>query len=277
MTDLGQDDADQLLRRAAAFTDVDAGARWELVAELHRRTDRAAFEAACRFAVADGTADRVLGLDVLGQIGHLADRPFLEETLPILTAACADDRPDVLAAAATAIGHVGDPRALPAIRRHAGHAGEDVRLAVAIALPHVAGDPPDARAVAALILLSADADAEVRDWATFGLGSQLEVDDEPVRDALAARLTDEDSDTAGEALVGLARRGDPRTLAPLLAWLADDPGNLIVEAAAELGASEALPLLLRLKDTGWQQRDPLPAVLDTAIQACGADPERRSP
>ncbi|GAB3848359.1 HEAT repeat domain-containing protein [Dactylosporangium cerinum] len=259
---------DELLHRASALADTDAEARWEIVVELHRRTDREAFEAACRFARAVGTADRVLGLDILGQIGFAADRPFLEETLPVLIAAGTDDRPDVIAAAVTALGHVGDHRGLPAVLGHARHVSDEVRYAVAVALPAVAGDPPDPRAVAGLIRLSADADPEVRDWATFGLGSQLDADGEDVRDALAARLTDEDGDAAGEALLGLARRGDPRTLAPLLAWLDDDPGNLVVEAAGALGASEALPALLRLKESGWQLRDPLPSVLDTAIEAC---------
>jgi len=274
MTGDGNDDLDGLLRRAAGLADSDAEARWKVVAELHRRTDRAAFASAARLAGTGTTAERVLGLDVLGQLGYPADRPLLEETLPVLTAACADDRPEVLAAAVTALGHVGDHRAVPAIVPHAGHVSDEVRHAVAVALPAVAGDPPDARVVAALILLSADADPEVRDWATFGLGSQLDVDGEQVRDALAARLADEDGDAAGEALVGLARRGDPRTLAPLLAWLDDDPGTLVVEAAAALGSSEALPALRRLKDSGWQQHAPLPDVLDAAIQACSADPPR---
>ncbi len=262
-------DLDGLLRRAAGLTDVDAEARWEIVAGLHRRTDRAAFEAARRFATAGSTADRVLGLDVLGQLGYPADRPFLEETLPVLTVACADDRADVVAAAVTALGHLRDRRAAPAVLRHAGHGSAEVRFAVAGALPGIAGDPPDARIVEALILLSADADPEVRDWATFGLGSQLDADGERVRDALAARLGDEDGDAAGEALLGLARRGDPRTLAPLLARLADDPSDLIVEAAAELGAPEALPALLRLKDAGLP-----PSVLDDAIQACSPSARR---
>jgi HEAT repeat protein len=271
MTEGGRADLDQLLRRAAGFAERDTEERWQVVAELHRRTDRPAFEAACRLALADSGPDRVLGLEILGQIGYSADRPFLEDTLPILIAACADDRTGVVAAAVTALGQVRDHRALPSVLRQVRHPSDDVRYQVAVALPAVAGDPPAAEAVSALILLSADGDPEVRDWATFGLGSQLDVDDEPVRDALAARLTDEEGDTAGEALLGLARRGDRRTLAPLLAWLADDPGNLVVEAAAELGAAEALPALLRLKQAGWQQDDPRPSVLDDAIRACSAD------
>ncbi len=103
----------------------------------------------------------------------------------------------------------------------------------------------------------------------MGLNAPFEADSEQIRDALAARLADTEGDTAGEALLGLAQRKDPRALAPLLAWLnADHPGNLVVEAAAALGAAEALPALVRLKNEGWQDRDCRPSVLGEAIEAC---------
>jgi hypothetical protein len=49
-------------------------------------------------------------------------------------------------------------------------------------------------------------------------------DTDAIRDALAARVDDPDGDTSGEALLGLARRHDPRALPVLLARLDDDPG-----------------------------------------------------
>jgi HEAT repeat protein len=146
------------------------------------------------------------------------------------------------------------------------------RHSVAFAIRGAAGDPPSPHAIEALIALSADLDGETRDWATFGLGSQLEDEDtEAIRDALAARLDDPDGDTSGEALLGLAGRRDPRALPVLLARLDDDPGNLIVEAAAALGAPEALPALQRLKREGWQLDDPRPSVLDDALHACATE------
>jgi HEAT repeat protein len=102
----------------------------------------------------------------------------------------------------------------------------------------------------------------------MGLGSMLEVDSPAIRDALAARLDDQEGDTAGEALLGLARRKDPRALEPLLIWLDDQPGNLIVEAAAALGSPRALAALLRLENEGWEAGDARPSVLDDAIRAC---------
>jgi HEAT repeat protein len=263
------DDVRPLLRGAAAIADLEDDGRWAIIRELHGRTDRTAFDAACELAGSADTLERVVALDVLAQIGARAGRPFLEETLPLLIDASHDGDEDVIAAAVTALGLLWDPRALSAIVRHAGHRSANVRFSVAVAIPGAAGDPPSPDAIGALIALSADSDAEARDWATFGLGSQLEDQDTAaIRDALAARLDDPDGDTSGEALLGLAHRRDPRALPVLLARLDDDPGNLIVEAAAALGAVEALPALQRLKREGWQLDDPRPSVLDDALRAC---------
>jgi HEAT repeat protein len=261
-------DLERVLRHAAATGDRDSGARWKIVGDVHKRADRAAFDVVYRFATSPDAAERALACDILGQIGYSANRPFADETLPVLIAACADVDADVVDAAVSSLGHLGDDRALSTILRHVAHPTAEVRLSVAAALPFVAGDPPAETAVRALIQLSADADGDVRDWATMGIGSQLTIDRDDVRDALVARLADEEGDTAGEALLGLALRHDPRALPALLERLDRDPGNLIVEAAAELGAPEALPVLVRLKENGWEIDDPRPSVLDAAIEAC---------
>lgn len=262
----GGPDVHALLRRAAATEDQEA--RWAIVAELHASTDRAAFEAACALTSSGDPDERILGLDILGQLGYPAGRPFLEDSLPVVLACCDDDRPEVVSSAIMALGHLGDPRGLPATLGHVAHPSEEVRFAVAFALPGVAGCPPADEAAGALVRLTRDPDPEVRDWATMGLGEPFDADSEEIRDALAESLTDEEGDTAGEALLGLAQRTDPRALAPLLARLDSDPGNLVVEAAGALGAAEALPALRRLKAAGWQERDPRPSVLDQAIEAC---------
>ena len=102
------------------------------------------------------------------------------------------------------------------------HADGAVRDAVASALAG-RGDP---RATAALIELSADADARVRDWATFALGTLAAEDSAALRDALAARLDDADAETRIEAVHGLALRGDLRAVEPALAILAaGEPGG----------------------------------------------------
>jgi HEAT repeat protein len=104
-------------------------------------------------------------------------------------------------------------------------------------------------AIKALIELSRDKDSDVRDWATFGIGTMIDTDTHEIREALLARVTDPDDDTRGEALVGLARRKDERVLEPLINELTGESvGLLAIEAAEELGNPRLGPALLSLKE-----------------------------
>src|SRR5262249_5291867 len=151
--------------------------------------------------------------------------PYADESVALAVEHCTERDVDVVEAAISALGHLGDARGLEAVLAHVGHDSAAVRLAVAWTLPSLLTDDEleDPQApqglVDALIRLTTDPEAQVRDWATFGLGVQLDVDSGLIRDTLAARLDDLEKDTAGEALVGLARRGDMRALPRLLEWL----------------------------------------------------------
>lgn len=264
-----------------------------LIRALHRRTDRGAFDAALAAACSPDLPRRIVGVHVLGQIGYLADRPYQCEALAaLLTESGRADDDELVAATVSALGYVADPLARPGILRHVDHPDPEVRRCVAAALPACAvaeipgpdaGPRPetapglkadtypdaDADIVHALIALTRDPAAAVRDWATFGLGSQLRTDSPAVRAALADRLDDPDGDIAGEALLGLACRRDPRASARVLRRLEDDPGNLIIEAAEELADPACLPALLRLRERlGLNTQSAEARALDAAIAAC---------
>jgi HEAT repeat protein len=90
----------------------------------------------------------------------------------------------------------------------------DVRQVTAVAL----GGSRDSRAVDALVALSSDTVDDVRNWAVFELGSMLGTPEsglfssQALCDALAARLSDAHEETRAEAALGLALRGDLRSL-----------------------------------------------------------------
>ena len=86
-----------------------------------------------------------------------------------------------------------------------------------------------------------DADEDVRDWATFGLGVQGDLDSDEIRDALWQRISDPSPDVREECLVGLAKRKDHRALEVLVAALNQpEVSNRVREAAAEfLGEQQA--------------------------------------
>ncbi|WP_244871963.1 HEAT repeat domain-containing protein [Catellatospora sp. TT07R-123] len=111
--------------------------------------------------------------------------------------------------------------------------------------------------VAELIVLMGDVDQDVRDWATFGLGAQLDDDGPLIRRALWERTDDPYQDVREEAVRGLARRGDRRVL-PLLARLLEleTVGVAVFDAAAELADPSLVPLLREFSGAG------------SAIEAC---------
>ena len=156
--------------------------------------------------------------------------------------------PDDLAEAVDAAS--GQAAAYSTVLELADHESAAVRTAVARALPHLAvldpNEPFLAFALDALISLSADPDGEVRNWACFGLGTQLDDEDGTwIREALAARLTDTHDEARREALVGLARRRDPRALPAVRKALSqDDVWLLEVEAAGALGDPSLHELVL---------------------------------
>jgi HEAT repeat protein len=67
-----------------------------------------------------------------------------------------------------------------------------------------------------------DVDDEVRDWATFELGTQCDVDTPEIRAALRKRLSDGYEEARNEAIWGVARRNDGQGLGLLLARLDSD-------------------------------------------------------
>jgi HEAT repeats len=186
-----------------------------------------------------------------------------EEPDAAVIAALAGDPLTPAAELAEAVAWCYDDAALPFVMPLARHEDPRVRRAVAQAIPGVLGDADPAEAVAVLIELTDDSDDDVRDWACFALGTQLsELDEAPVRDALAARLADPYDDARCEALLGLARRRDKRALPVLNARLSGERVfSLEIDAAGALG-EPSLHTLVRGHLSGWED--------DVVARVCAA-------
>jgi methionyl-tRNA formyltransferase len=161
--------------------------------------------------------NRELAAYVLGQLGTTAPALPTAQDAALSAMAAREEDAQVLSAIACAFGHLGAPHGEAWLLAQRAHSDPDVREAVAFALGGREGDD----ALAALIELSGDAASGVRDWATFALGTLAREDSAELRDALAARLDDPDSETRLEAVHGLAVRGDHR---------ADEPGRDLIAA-----------------------------------------------
>jgi HEAT repeats len=226
---------------------------WMLVHELHRRGTRLIFEEAARLILTEDPRARGAACDVLSQLGYETGQPFAAETIPLLARVCTEEvSPSVLGSAVSAMGHLRHTEALSFVVAHAQHTHPKVRLSVACALPSIADcERLDQAhpAVTTLMQLTSDDDAHVRDWATFGLGTQVNVDGALVRQCLFARLDDPHDDTRAEALAGLARRHVPEIERHVLdALSAETVHRLAVESACYLGNPSFAELLDELTD-----------------------------
>ena len=213
------------------------------LALVHYRGGEEEFRLGIEYSQSADPLDRAVGAAVLAQLGW-SDRTFLEETVDILIPLLDDPDPYVVHCAAVALGHRSHSRAIPHLIRHANHEDPLIRYGVVYGLS--GHEDPDA--IATLIGLTADEDHDVRNWAVFGIGSQIDSDSPSIRDALFAALKNADMEVRGEALVGLAKRKDPRAKNAILdEWKHDEISILSIEAAEELADPELLESLHKLQ------------------------------
>jgi hypothetical protein len=233
---------DTLIRRALESPE-NGDSYWNCVSELRVRGNDEVFQKAQKLCRDTRIAKRILGIDILAQLG-IGDKPYGDKSLTILRSFLdPQTNPKILNSALVAIGHLqnsDDTKGIRKISAFADHKSEDVRFGVVRALM----THEDRVSITTLIRLTRDKSADVRDWATFALGSQIDTDTPAIRKALIVRLDDSDCDTRCEAIMGLAFRKDKRVLHVLQQELMkSSPTSLIFEAAEEFGDKSLLPLI----------------------------------
>lgn len=216
---------------------------WKIIGELHSRGSQVEFDAARLLAKSDDSTNREIGADILGQLDW-SEKKFHDDCVLILIELLKDEEPDVIASAAFSLGHRTDLKAITNLIKLVEHTKPWVRHGVAFGLIGL----EDETAIDALILLSQDSDFDVRNWATFGLGSMCEIDTPELRNALFERITDDEHEIRGEALVGLATRKDRKVCDAVMRELEGEfNGNWAVQAAGLLASSQFISILESLK------------------------------
>jgi HEAT repeat protein len=258
----------ELLHIALTEDDEDLAEEAIGALQLHHAS-RDLFEQACQFCRSNDAHERRVGADILAQLGEPCDTFHEEAVVALLSMLEQEQEPRVLLSIGSALGFRADPRAIEPLTHFKNHSESRVRFGVVSGMR----GHEEELAIQTLIELSTDPDTDVRDWATFGLGSQIETDTPAIREVLFARLTDEDEETRSEAMVGLARRHDPRMVEPLLAKLKEGwyDRNLF-EAAEKIGDPCLYPYLLQLQEEWEDEHNWLYRCLESAITACHASP-----
>ncbi|MDP3701131.1 MAG: HEAT repeat domain-containing protein [Hylemonella sp.] len=235
-----------------ALQDWRSDESWKAISELQMRGSPEALALVRRLAKSRNPRKRALGLYIASQLRQRQKGdPFrsieyaLEDTQELLLAGLHDICRDVLHAAISGAGHRPHPLALPELVKFASHPDQEIRFGVAVAL----GRYSEAGSIDALLRLARDDSDAVRDWATFGIGTMQEVDDQKIRDLLWVNLQDKDEDVRGEALVGLAIRKDERIIPVLLKQLETNCRVYELTASESTANPQLLERLNTIKDS----------------------------
>jgi HEAT repeat protein len=249
---------------AAALGESDEELVWNAIGTLHRRGTQEILDRAIELCSSSCALERRTGADILAQLAS-SGSAFPEICLRTLLAMLErESRGDVLNSILLALAHQNRAESVLHSFRFRQHADADVRYGVV----HVLTGQIEPLAVAGLIELTRDPVADIRDWATFGLGTQIDLDTPEIRECLMERLTDPDDDARCEALVGLAQRRDRRVLPALSRELKSEFVQAIaVEAASLIADPQLYPDLVALQKRWGADKQ----LLEDAIAACSPE------
>jgi len=216
---------------------------WDNIRELRSRANSNVFNVCVKLIKSSRPKERIIGIDILAQLG-LTPRPFFKESRKIFFEILKKEKNlKVLLSVLYAIGHnneklKSDEVALLVSFKN--NTDEGVREGLVFALLSV----DNKLAIDTLIHLSTDKVSHIRDWATFGIGSQIERNNKFIREALWLRVDDLNQETKLEAIVGLAKRKDNRVKEIIERELINgEYGTLLFEAIEELNDKAFIPLL----------------------------------
>ena len=216
---------------------------WDNISELRSRPTKEVFERALLLTHSKVKKERIIGIDILAQLGF-EPRPFLKQTLKRYFEILENEKDaDTIMSLLFAIGHNNEKltgKQISKIVEFKNHKDIGVRQGVVSTLLSVENN----KAITCLIELTNDKCTSIRDWATFGIGTQIEINNPKIIEALWNRVKDSNIETRHEAIVGLAIRNDERIKDIIINELKfGDCRTLIFEAINTLNDKIFLPYL----------------------------------
>ncbi|WP_397363856.1 hypothetical protein [Olleya sp. R77988] len=223
---------------------------WENISELRKRPNKEVYNQAFKLASSERDKEKIIGIYVLAQLGF--DPRFQQKkTVDLYFKLLENEKsPKVISAILSSIGHNNEninENRISKLVKYKNHSFSDVRFELVLALSCLENE----NAIRTLIELSQDKHSDIRNWATWALGTQLETDSELIRTALWNRISDKDESARFEAISGLAQRKDNRITEILKKELEkiDNFGSLILESIVKFDDKSFIPLIKKQIET----------------------------
>jgi HEAT repeat protein len=216
---------------------------WDNIGELRKRVNENVYSICLKLIKSKEPKKRTIAVDILAQLGF-EPRLNQKQSVKLFFENLKTEKDSkVLFSTLYAIGHNNEKLTLTQVEiicKFQKSTNENIRKGVVFALLSV----DKKLAIDTLINLTNDRVSHIRDWATFGIGTQIERDNKTIRQALWNKLSDKHKVTKLEAFVGLAKRKDKRIKQKIIQeLLSGENDSLLFDAIEELNDKEFLPIL----------------------------------
>lgn len=216
---------------------------WNYISELRKRKSKEIFDKSIILIQSKSVQERIIGINILSQFGfpRLHKKKILKKFFNLLKT---EKDKYAIKSILYGIGHNNEDlskKQLEFISSFKNHKSCIIRHSLVFALL----TKTENIAIETLIKLTYDRDSKTRDWATFGIGTQIEIDNQEIRKALWKRVEDRDFNTRDEAIAGLAKRKDEKIKKILIEELKqiDQNGSLILESIEDYNDKDFIKLI----------------------------------
>lgn len=220
---------------------------WNTIFELRKFVDDQMVEKCFELINSNDEKSKIVAIDVLSQLGVKRNKfakiliknlfEFLEESV----------NEKLITSSLIAIGHNNKfltKKHINFLEKFKNNKSKEIRYALVFSILTLENET----ATNILIKLSNDKSPRIRDWALFGLGTQIETDNHEIRKTLYKHCFDKDDQSKQEAIKGLANRNDERVYEIILNELqTENFGSLLFETIMQIKNGEKfLPELRKI-------------------------------
>ena len=217
---------------------------WQNISELRSRPNQYVFDRAIELIETNNDNEIIIGVDIIAQLGfkpRFKQKELIDICFDLLSR---EQTPKVLETILFAISHnnniLNEDHILTLIDLKT-HRYCIVRYALVRALSGL----EEKNAIETVIELSTDKDPEIRDFATFSIGTLIEINNDRIIEVLWERINDSHEMVRFEAIAGLVKRQDKKVKDVLKEELKNitDNGSIILESIEEFDDPEFIELL----------------------------------